>query len=223
MIETELHKGLRKSLISHRAVWHVGTVRREEKGWDSHDGDGLSVSLDPDAWHRIAHLSGPLYRLQKEQAAFLDAYHCLSFEPHMRSVWKWALREQYVERKRVYRVDWYDVEKEEWHRCSFLSQQEAREEYLSLRLPMSQDARYNMFVGYVPTEKMKLRTHHQALPLAFVRDFALSFYVEDHLPGIDGLWWEEENNPIALSAPRGVIFTYQLSTWKCERYPIFFV
>ncbi len=139
----------------------------------------------------------------------------------MRPVWKWALCEQYVERRHVHRVDWYDVEEENWRRCSFLSQQEAREEYLSLRFTTLQDVRYNMFMGYVLTEKMKLRARHQALPLAFVRDFVLSFYVEDHLPWIDGLWWEEENNSIALSAPHGVVFTHQLSSWTCEKYPIF--
>lgn len=213
---TEVLRWLRKSLIPYRRVWHIGTLRREAKGWDSYEGDGLSVSLDPDAWRVIARLSGPLYRLEKEQAAFLDAYRCLSLLPLMRSVWKWALREQYVERRRVYRVDWYDLEKEDWRRFSFLSQQEAREEYLSLRLATPHGARYNTFLGYVPTEKMRVRAHHRMLPLAFVRDFALSFYVEDHLPEIDGLWWEEENDPMGLSAPRGVIFTHQLGSWQCE-------
>ncbi len=219
MMEENVLRDLRESLISHGRVWHMGTLQREEKGWESHEGDGLSVSLDPDIWRRLARLSGSLYQLEKEQAAFLDAYHCFSLPPLMRAVWKWGLREQYVERRKVYRVDWYDFEEENWRRFSFLSGPEARAEYRSLRLTTPQDVRYNTFVGYVPTNKMRLRAHHRALPLAFVRDFALSFYAQDHLPEIDGLWWEEQHDPNAFSAPRGVIFTHQLSSWKCFACP----
>jgi hypothetical protein len=221
--ETNVLRDLRKCFISHSCVWHIGSLRREEKGWDSHEGDGLSVSLDPNAWRCIARLKGLLYRLEKEQAAFLDIYRCLSLTPLMRAVWKWALRKQYVERRRVYRVDWYDLEEEEWRWFSFLSEQQAREEYQSLRLATPpQYIRYNQFFGYVPMEEMRLRAHHRTLPLAFVRNFALIFYAEDHLPEIDGLWWEEKHDPSTLSAPRGVIFTHQLSSWKCEAYPAFF-
>src|SRR5260370_26274411 len=114
MKDLEILTLLRECLVFHQVVWHVGTLREEEKGWDSHEGNGLSISLDPHTWCFIAHLRGPLYRLEKERARFIDAYRCFSAVPLMRSIWQWALREQYVERQPIYRVAHYYVEQECW-------------------------------------------------------------------------------------------------------------
>lgn len=60
-------------LISFTKLYHVGTLNPENKGSDSHEGSGLSVSVHPNEWTRIAKLGGgDLYSLSKSGNQFLD-------------------------------------------------------------------------------------------------------------------------------------------------------
>lgn len=59
------------------ALFHVGTLRPEDKGCDgpSWEGHGLSVSVHPAAWTRIARLGGrPTWKLVNDQARFVDVH-----------------------------------------------------------------------------------------------------------------------------------------------------
>src|SRR3546814_4668353 len=63
-------------LVSFDALWHSGTMDAADKGCrgESHEGQGLSVSTDPDAWEEIAKLGGgPLWELSRDGNRFLDA------------------------------------------------------------------------------------------------------------------------------------------------------
>jgi hypothetical protein len=216
---------VRSMLLHFQVVWHRGTLRIADKQPDSHDGNAISVSLHPDAWRLIAHLDGPLYRLEKSTASFADSYACVRSPQFMRYIWQWAMNESYVERGRIHRVDYYDTEAKDWHLLPFLSKEQARAEYKSLKEEsfgeMQMNVRYSNFLGYVPTERMRERAIHSILPLAFVRDFALFFFLEDQLPELDGLWWADRYSLCLLSAPHGGIFRHQLSTWQatCTELP----
>lgn len=205
---------MRTYTLVHRRVWHIGTLDSAEKGTDSHHGDGLAISLHPDIWREIARLAGGQIRLQKENATFVDMLTCLRDARVMREVWAWSLEQGYVERGPVYTVHYYDSEDEEWHRIPFLKEEVARAEYVGMDLP-SRQKRYSVkSETNRSTERMRQRAMHSTSPLAFVNDFALLFFIEDHLSEVDGVWWNHILDPLRLSAPFGTIFQAKLSSWS---------
>src|SRR3546814_10515345 len=96
-------------LVSFDALWHRGTMDAADKGCrgESHEGHGLSVSTDPDAWEEIAKLGGePLWELSRDGNRFLDA-HGLS-ECHRRKMSDWAESEGLAVRADAWRWSRYD-------------------------------------------------------------------------------------------------------------------
>src|SRR3546814_7378418 len=93
-------------LVSFDALWHRGTMDAADKGCrgESHEGHGLSVSTDPDAWEEIAKLGGePLWELSRDGNRFLDA-HGLS-ECHRRTMSDWAESEGLAVRADAWRSE----------------------------------------------------------------------------------------------------------------------
>jgi hypothetical protein len=198
-------------------VWHVGTFNPADKGRGSQEGAGISVSLHPQAWQRIAHLSGEVYCLTKPSAGFVDVRRCLRDRSIMRAVCRWAAEQGYVERRTIYRFTYYDDEQEDWLQPSFLAHRETREEYDSWKEALASPVSLHTFQGYAPTARMTRRALHDQPPLALVKDFALAFFVEDLLPEIDGLWWDDDYRPSVLSTPRGALFAHKLALWTVAR------
>jgi len=204
---------MRRHVLAYRRVWHIGTLDSAAKGTDSHHGDGLAVSLHPDAWSDIARLAGRQIRLEKETAAFVDMLTCLRDVHVMREVWSWSLEQGYVERGPVYTVHYYDSEDGMWCHIPFLKEEVARAEYVGMDLP-SRQKRYSVKrETNRSTERMRQRAMHSTSPLAFVNDFALLFFIEDHISEVDGVWWNHILDPFRLSAPFGTIFRSKLSSW----------
>jgi len=210
---------IKVSRLPVQVCWHIGTLKIEDRGWGSHEGSCLSVSVDPIAWRSIAGLDGPLNQFKKPGATFVDAHTCLRVKPLMREILTWGTRERYVVRKQVYRIAWFDSEREKWSHFTFLDEQQAKREFRSFREEELDQVRYSSFVGYVPTARMTERMRHTTLPLAFVRDFALMIFVDEQVPEADGVWWRDHYDPAGLSAPRGAIFERQIPSWSSTLVP----
>ena len=54
--------------------------------------------------------------------------------------------------------------------------------------------------------------------LALGMDYAATAYAEDVLD-LDGVWWNDELDVSAYSAPRGVIFASKMGAWTATRIP----
>jgi hypothetical protein len=79
-------------------VYHVGTLNLKDKAGDSYEGAGVSISLDPFAWVKIARIGGsPLWVAEKKRGQFLDSAK-LS-EDHRSTMAEWAVSAELVKNK----------------------------------------------------------------------------------------------------------------------------
>lgn len=189
-------------------VWHVGTMNRADKRDDSQEGNGLSVSLHPQEWTRIARIGGgSLYLLKKPGAHFLD-FHALNKEARI-DLELWGLTFGWLQWEPRWEVQWYDDEAGGIRKMLCTCEESAKSE-----LEGREDDNFgNMKEVKVPclTERAVTRLGFQVDPLGAL-DLAATFYVEDETD-LDGVWWNDTLDPEGLSAPRGVICLKQLPTW----------
>jgi hypothetical protein len=200
---------------SHKYATHNST---------SLEGAGLSVSLHPEEWRQIAKLGGnPTWSLRMAggmDAEFLDV-HSLS-DQHWVAVMDWACRHGFATKTQVIRVGWYDSEVDDF--CAFTyptsdpaKVAEAKAEYEALK-EFDDDATYEVVDGFEATQALNERIGF-AVESSLVSDMALTLYVESVLAtsdGIQGLWWSDELDVHAYSAPRGVISLNALDQWEWE-------
>lgn len=212
------------------SVYHLGELdvaKRGERFRNSLEGDGLSVSLCPDAWRRIAKLGGsPLWRLDRAGGRFLDVHALVDdprFETMRATVERWALAGDWVRRVDRYRAWQFDDEADNWMYSLHSSRADAAEEVEGNGFALN-DVRDSgepvlQCVEIVePTERMIARlglipdVHDDGLGYAgilWARDV-----LAQHLDNpIDGAWWDELYAPACLSAPRGAIFPEAQHRW----------
>ena len=196
-------------------VYHIGDLdTTRSKPIDSYEGDALSVTTEPfvEAWQHIAELTGKLYRLRKSQARWFYVH-----EGNNEDVASaWAVVEGYLTRTPLWRVFWLDEDDERFF--EFTEEKRAQAEYdflvdetnprLERVLGYRLGPRGRFYVTY------RLGSDPDGYAEAFPEHFAPLWYAEEH--GYDGVWWDEEENLGALSAPRGAIFQSVLPTWSIE-------
>lgn len=188
-------------------VFHVGTMNAADKGFQyrhSYEGHGLSVSVDPDEWERIARLGGlPHWSLVREGGRLLDA-HALG-RRWRRRIEDWGIEQGYVARIRALRVRWWDSEDECEYRSLHRDLAEARAEAAG-------EGSVRSVVTLAATPRFDQRISMSADLDCF--DQLLGVYVEEQ-SDLDGVWWQDEYRE--LSAPRGVIVPSRLGRWTRRR------
>lgn len=191
-------------------VFHLGTLdpaRRGQRFNGSYEGHGLSVSLDPSAWRRIAKLGGePLWSLRKEDGCFLDA-HSLD-EEQRQQITQWALGSGYAIEVECWQVVYYDSELDSELAFLLGSAEEAVVEAEGLSEAYLRTEQVRTLRG---TERFVQETGLPAEHGQF--DQLLSLYVAQE-SDLDGVWWQDEES--FWSAPRGCICHNRLSLWTKE-------
>lgn len=194
-------------------LWHVGSFKAKAKGRDSYEGSGLSVSLHPGAWRRIAKLGGKCWLLQRDGNAFLDAL-ALS-EADLAEVRAWGIANNYVFTAQLFRLDYADQDEngEDVKRWSiFHTRRRADEEAAEY-----DDASVTEFEGLVGMAKLHKATRSRVDP-DICEDLLLTLY-GDLVLDLDGVWWAETLDPDNFSAPRGVIFPRKVPLWSRMPHP----
>jgi len=187
-------------------VFHVGSLDVSKKSRNSYEGAGLSVSLHPKDWQKIARLSGKTFILSKPGARFVD------FRAFMKKnsdiVRQWGVEQGYLINKPTYR--YYFTYDETGKRCyfEFETKEEAQGE-------IGEDD-YRIRVnkkGCVATELLCLHSFRDSISLSEVLDLTGILFCEAALD-YDGVWWNELYKPELLSCPRGVIFLSKINDWS---------
>lgn len=226
---------MKKLPINTMNTWyHVGTLEEGRRGGgerNSYEGAGLSVSLVPDAWRRIARLSGDVYTLTKASpGAFLDMVY-LSISART-SIFQWAVEQELLLEEEIWVYHYYDGEFDQHYEMEFPSEQEAKEEagwdeldeeeqnwLMVRRKPQEDEIRNTLFstTRYQASGKLLKRQHWTGECLSSqAEDFAIMVYAED-VAELDGVFWDEKLDVARLSAPRAVIFTSQINKWMYKK------
>lgn len=198
---------------SFRKLWHVGSMNAADKRKDSYEGAGLSVSVHPEEWQRIARgfVSGDTYEMTRPGNQFLDYWKI--GKRRWAVIRQWAIEKGWAEPQVQYEVSWYDEEMDRRVGFVFDTREEAEAE---------SDPEYNEDVqikeiptGMTGTAKLASRCHQRG-PTSTPQDLLATLYAEDVL-GLDGVWWNDVFDPDGLSAPRGVIVPSKISGWTTKK------
>jgi hypothetical protein len=198
-------------ILDFKTLFHVGTMNPEDKGITykySYEGNGLSVSLEPERWIQIAKLGGfPTWKLHNNKnTSFLD-FHSLS-DQQIEEIKEWG-KDLFTEVE-CYLVESYNEEEEQCF-FSFDTRAEAEEEARDFDNSVDEhliSSTTRIKASDLLKERVNIRDNDCAL------DLVISEWAEAH--GFDGIWWEDEYG--YYSCPRGVIFKDRVNQWKTEGY-----
>ncbi|MFA5491183.1 MAG: hypothetical protein WC284_18535 [Candidimonas sp.] len=195
-------------LKSFKKLWHVGSLDPEKKRNNSHEGSGLSVSVNPDEWRKIGRgaIQGNVWELTKTGNKFLDYIKLSPIQRDM--IADWAIQNEWATKQVAYRVSWEDESGDEVY-ADYTSIEDAKEQ------AYDEDDIIEIDGILIGTDKLRQRTRNKAEPV-LVPDLIATIYGEDIL-NIDGIWWNEILDVVNFSAPRGVIFPSMLSTWTIQK------
>lgn len=195
-------------------VFHIGALKpgtlkpSRRKRTRSFEGPGISVSLVPTAWRSIVKLGGlPLFALFKPDGTpgrFVD----LTSAENRTKLERMVLDSGLVVPVQSYFVEIYDEEGE------VSGELEVPTFALALREADENEDAIREGVGYKPTKSLLdwwSKSFTESMPFPF--EMATLKLLEEQTD-LDGAWWNEELDPIKLSAPRGVIFPNRQVEWK---------
>lgn len=175
-------------------VTHLGTLNTSDrKNW-SLEGDGLSVSVHPEAWKQIARLGGSeqwtLARTDGTPLTFLDA-HALT-DKQRADIANWGIREGIVTETTAYTVTTYDDELDEDMTAMYATRADAETD-------TDDPDDINEIITFTFTGNSP-----RGADLGNTVDILTTVWTEQNTDH-DGVWWHDKLDPAAYSAPRGVI------------------
>ena len=192
-------------LLSLNDVTHIGTLNPADKGHFSWEGNGVSVSLDADAWEQIASLGGyPRWHLQRDGGSFVSFWELSDFDRE--TVCAWGVAANLVIRTRKYVFSYRDDELDDEMAVLCESYRQALDEAGSMEV--GTDA-ISVREVVVATPRMREIMNMDSGDDAF--DHLLGLYVAATSPEVDGVWWEDGYGP--MSVPRGVILPHRVASW----------
>lgn len=220
-------------LIPLSDVYHLGTLNPEDRGQrfsSSLEYDGLSVSVCPVDWARIAELGGsPCWHLENEEALFLDMLAVKHDRDLMGEIEAWGKQTGRIENITVYRAWIENCEDETWGYMTLPTEAEARAEVADQvaddpdNTPPGLSSCVQRVSTWIPTEELaaecgmrtewKHRYDENGLEMA-VYQWAREVLPERLGCPVDGVWWNELLSPETFSAPRGGIFPGMTGRWK---------
>lgn len=203
------HTNLRFPVRTFSRLFHVGSMNPEDKGAQgaSLEGHGLSVSLHPEDWTRIARLGGhPTWLLHRQGAKFLDVHKLRPL--HRQAIINWGLEQGLVQQVTAWRA-YTECDNDERRFSLHATREEALAE-------VDDEDGAESKIEEVPalrpgTELLNMVRGENSLLMT--EDYLLIAWVERCYPGVDGLWWNDVHDPDSLSAPRGVILPGKLDAW----------
>lgn len=219
---------MRVPVINLPVVYHIGTLNPEHRGRQfktSQEGAGLSVSLCPRGWERIARLGGnPWQELTRHDALFIDL-HAID-NALLAQIQMWARDAGLLEPRIMWRAWNWDEEAERWGYQLFGEREAAVALFDGERDEDEDDddliSRLDEELGFPSSATSAVEEtavwvltdvgHERAAQFERDRDatdIAVMFWAEDvlrrQMPEVVGVWWPEVYEPEHLSAPRGAI------------------
>lgn len=195
-------------------VTHIGMFDAAERNNWSLEGDGLSVSVNPDEWRSIAKLGGKpewtITRSDGKPLQFLDAHKLTKKQRNQ--IEDWAVESGIAENVTAYVYTYYDDEFEEEMSMTFESRKEA-EDQAGFDW-MSEEEQSDANIEEVDVLRLTEKYRQRGSEIDDT-DLIVSVWA-DQQTELDGVWWDDTLDPSRMSAPRGVIFTSHLDALTHE-------
>lgn len=189
-------------------LFHVGTLKPEDKQNGSQEGAGLSVTTCPKEWSRITPLQGPTWVMARNGNQFVDAHSLTDSQRQL--VNDWAVVHEWVTYRKMWEGSYNDDELGGQVTTLFNSWEEAETEFEGWEeneYTITEDVRP------VPTDQLLKRMLAIGDANIFADDWALIVFVED-TTDYDGVWFEDKLDVYSYSGPRGVINLRSLAQWN---------
>ena len=161
----------------------------------SFEGQGLSISEDPDVWRQIARLNGKLWKINAS-VRLLD-FHSLTSE-QVEEIFSFGEKMGWVKKQPVYSVVWFDDEWDEEMSMVFSSRQEAEDEADGLK-DVVESEQWVTTASFPDSTVKPFEGGQQVLDKLSV------LWVDVTQKHLDGVWWDDVFDVSRLSAPRGVL------------------
>ena len=198
--------------LGFKGFYHVGTLNPKDKKVDSFEGNGLSVSVDPEVWKKITPLEGSTWKLSKPNGGKFMFATSLSPENY-HEIWNWGLENGYTELKTLFNVRYFQEGLDEMVTLEF----DTKEEFLEKGIPEERIVKNDHAIKN--TKKFEERLGWSLNWTPFIFDIVITFYAEDN--GFDGVWWNHLHNVEKRSAPCGVIFKSKLEVRGSKKTNLF--
>lgn len=202
-------------------LYHVGTMDIGNKSRFSLEGNGLSVSICPNEWMKIARMSSStVWSLYKKNIQMLD-YYSLT-ENDLKVATLWGVEQGYLKENIIFKVIKFDDEidcdlesehntfKEACEEACFDEEYTSYEEYQDFK--EYEGSRVERTVGYIPTERLK-KISMVDVDISNSKEINLLIFLEMNTD-LDGVYWDEVLDVYRYSAPRGVIFNSKVNTFS---------
>lgn len=212
--------GLAVPVINKDTVYHIGTLNPEHRGHfysESQEGHCLSVSTCPLAWRKIAKLGGnPLHEMNSEAGSFVDLY---AIDGELKdAVVKWGIDEGLVEHKSLWQAWICDCENDSWGTMTFETQEAALDQLECDEIEETEGPDGGVGVVeadvLVGTDKLAAITLQGSLSTKESFDLLAAVWAERNIGEAMGVWWDEELDVYAYSAPKGGIFPGKVNEWS---------
>lgn len=204
-------------------LYHVGTMDIADKSSFSLEGNGLSVSICPNEWMKIARMtSSTIWSLYKRNVQMLD-YYSLT-ENEFKIATAWGIDKGYLEECIIFKSIRFDDEmdcelesvfetfEEACEESCFENKYNSYEEYLSVK--ENEYSKVEKEIGYKPTSKLK-EISMVNVDISNSQEINLLMFLEENTE-LDGVYWDEILDIYKYSAPRGVIFNSKIDTFVKE-------
>ena len=201
-------------------VQHVGSLDPTSRSSRaSLEGPCLSVSVAPEDWERIARISGRTWQLSAPGALWLDA--CNLTENLEYEILDWAHGCGFIAPARVFKAWSYDSETDTWCYFRMGSREEAEaqtdEDFEDDDIPSLSGTPIDEEDGYRLTDRGMMALERWADPF-MAEEGALilwaMFKLAPRMPGLAGIWWDEDHDVLALSCPRGGVLPGRLEMFE---------
>jgi hypothetical protein len=203
--------------IPDEPLYHVGTLdpNDKQKRGESQEGPGVSFSICPESWIKIAQLGGfPTWEMGSHTASrlrFVDA-HQLS-EQQREELMAWGENQGLISRSTLFLIARYDDELEAvMHMCvadrrsASLEADELGFGEFQTREPGPNEEGVFEVIRPIMTDRLKaaMGWKQQAEQSALTLD-ALILHAARQA-GLDGVYFDDDHQPERYSAPRGIVF-----------------
>ena len=188
-------------------VTHIGSLDPAHKGCrgESYEGTGLSVSVHPEEWEEIARLGGQAWwETDLSALRILDGHQFI--HEHSKALEQWGQQQGWLRAGVMYKISWFDEEMQQTLSMLLSSLEDAQNELEEMG--EGTDRIETIDPCWLATPKLDVamgRTPRDqpSGDSQVLQDVATVWAKEQ---GLDGVWWEDNLEVEAYSAPRGVVF-----------------